>query len=449
MAGGTFNRLSGKVRPGTYINFETTEQNVIGVSERGTVLLPLADFPYGPAKEFITINNASPDEHYAELGYSVYDDPMLLVKEALKEAKTVIVYILNSGGAKATKTQSGITATAKYAGARGNDLKFDCVANGEKDADEHPYFDVTVYLGDAIVEEFENLLTIGDLKAVESEWLTFTGTDSTALAAFAAASLAGGTNGSYDNAAFTTFLDSAELMNWNTMALPIDSADLRAAVITKIKYLREDVGKYRAAVISGQAADYKGIINVTNGYKLDDGTEVNAVKATAWVAGADAGAAQTESLTYKSVSGASDIIGLKNHAQAVAAINNGEFFFSFNEKGEVAVEYDINSLTTFGKEAKTWRKNRVRRVLDSIGESIMLNFPPNKYSNDDKGWDAMEGIGKAILKLYYDVGAITNVYYDSDFRVDRSASKGDECYVNVGIQPVDSAEKLFFTVRTR
>ena len=84
MAGGTWSKLVGKERPGTYINFETTETNLVGISPRGTVIMPLLNYPYGPAEEFITIDNSSPDANYSKLGYSVYEKPLLLVKEALK-----------------------------------------------------------------------------------------------------------------------------------------------------------------------------------------------------------------------------------------------------------------------------------------------------------------------------------------------------------------------------
>ena len=62
---------------------------------------------------------------------------------------------------------------------------------------------------------------------------------------------------------------------------------------------------------------------------------------------------------------------------------------------------------------------------------------------------AMKGIGQTILKQYEDMGAIKNVDYDADFKIDESLSSGDEVYFIVAIQPVDSAEKLFFTVKTR
>ena len=61
----------------------------------------------------------------------------------------------------------------------------------------------------------------------------------------------------------------------------------------------------------------------------------------------------------------------------------------------------------------------------------------------------MEGVGKALLKLFADAGAIKNVDYEADFLVDRGRSQGDETYFNVGLEAIDSAEKLYFTIQTR
>ena len=80
---------------------------------------------------------------------------------------------------------------------------------------------------------------------------------------------------------------------------------------------------------------------------------------------------------------------------------------------------------------------------------MQLNFPPNKYDNTPDGWDIMEGIGGTILRQFEDAGAIKNVSYDEDFLVDRERSMDDETYFNIGLQAVDSAEKLYFTVTTR
>ena len=102
MAGGRFDKLVGKTRPGTYINFESgREQAVISAGTRGTVIIPLPKASYGPAKKFIKLTNASPDAEAATFGYSIYDDDpnrqMLLIREAFKRATTVYAYILTEG----------------------------------------------------------------------------------------------------------------------------------------------------------------------------------------------------------------------------------------------------------------------------------------------------------------------------------------------------------------
>ena len=85
MAGGKYDRLAGKTRPGTYINFESERNDVVGNSERGIVLLPLIGYDFGPAKTPITLTAAAPDAYSVELGRSVYDTTekhMLLIREA-------------------------------------------------------------------------------------------------------------------------------------------------------------------------------------------------------------------------------------------------------------------------------------------------------------------------------------------------------------------------------
>lgn len=58
MAGGRFDKLVGKVRPGTYINFESGRENaVISNGTRGTVIVPLPKATYGPAKQFIKLTS--------------------------------------------------------------------------------------------------------------------------------------------------------------------------------------------------------------------------------------------------------------------------------------------------------------------------------------------------------------------------------------------------------
>jgi hypothetical protein len=390
------------------------------------------------------------------LGFSVYDNnpSMLLIREAFKNARAVIVYIPNQGSrAQGTSGVNDVlTARARYGGTRGNDIRYTVAANPVAG------FDVIVHLGDAVASTYEGMETIEDLIAENDPWIEFSGTG--ALEPTAGVTLSGGTDGTLVVSDMTGFLDASESIRWNTMAFPLEETgepgdpalSLYTAVLTKIKYLREDAGKYRKAVIPGTlnfTPDYEGLITVSNSVALGP-VSLTKAQVTAWVAGIDSGASNTTSNTYARYVGATDIIGQKNHAESVAGINRGEFFFSFSEAGDVVVEYDINSLLNFNApKDKTYRKNRVMRVHDTFAESLMLNFPPNRFDNSPIGWDIMEGIGRAILLLFEEVGAIKNVDYDNDFLVDRGNSSGDETYFNIGLEPVDSAEKLFFTIKTR
>ena len=105
MAGGTFEVNVSKKRPGDYINFKSKRQQSPSGSTRGTALIPLIGLGWGPSKGILKLTAASPDAEVAKLGHSIYDtnDFMLLIREAFKNAVSVIVYIINNGD-KATKT---------------------------------------------------------------------------------------------------------------------------------------------------------------------------------------------------------------------------------------------------------------------------------------------------------------------------------------------------------
>lgn len=450
MAGGTFNKAVGKERPGTYINFIDNNTDLVTGSERGTVLLPLANTDYGPAGKFISITASGLDAAKNYLGYSVYDnDPnynMLLIREAFKGASKVIVYICTEGTTAATGSGGGLSATAKYKGERGNRLSYVVLDNPLGGYDVEVYFDGTK------IEEYEAVSNATDLSG--SEYIDFSGLESEELTAIAGVTLSGGANGTTKNDDVVAFLDAAEGISFDTMVFPFTDSTLHTALKTKIKYMRDNMGKYVQAVAPNFAADYEGIINVTNSYALDN-LELTTAQATAYVAGITAGASAVQSNTYKTVDSAIGVVGVKANEEAEQAIKAGEFFFSVSEEGKVIVEYDINSFVSFVEtKGEQYRKNKVIRVLDSFARDIQLDFPPNKYDNDPDGWEIMEGVGRKRLKLYGPrssggTGAIKNIEYDNDFKVDTELSERDKTYFKVGLEPVDSAEKLFFEINTR
>lgn len=346
---------------------------------------------------------------------------------------------------KASASTNTLTAVAKYGGSRGNEFTVTV------DANPLGGYDVIIHLAGDKMAEYEGLYTIEDLIAQGNPYLDFSGTGN--LGEAAGTNLTGGDDEEASNSDITDFVDTWESVKFHAVAFPFDgeeSANIKQAAVTKIKYMRENMGKGVQVVIPNAGSpDYEGVLNVTNSVALDT-VELTTAEACAWVAGATAGATMVDSLTYVLYDGATAVVNPKTHEQAEEAVKNGEFFFTLNEDEEVVAQYDINSLVTFtDKKDSSYRKNRVIRVFDTLQETIQLNFPPNKFDNEETGWNAMEGIGKSILQSFETQKAITNVDYESDFKVDREASYDDMTYFDIGIQAVDSSEKLYFTIHTR
>lgn len=443
MAGGNFDINQPKVRPGSYMNFKAKMAYVPSASSRGMVIVPLVGYDWGPDGEFIELDSDAPDAEIAKLGRSIYDDHELirLVRLAFENANKVRVYIV-AGGTKATVIKDDLTITAKYAGKRGNDISLTCAANVSGG------FDISLYLDGELTETFTGVNTVEDVKTKESQYVDFSGEGE--LTAFAGAILEGGSGTGNTNSAFAAFLDAAEKVKCNTVLIPVSEESLVQAAASKVKYLRRKAGKTVQFVFANYAGDDIGIINVVNSFHLY-GKDLSVVDAAAWVAGATAAATKSQSNTYKVVSNATAVVGELTNEQAREAILAGKMFFSVSDdSGEVIVEYDINSLVHPDTDQDdSYKKNRVIRVFDSFADALRENIKPNQFDNEPKGWEKMLQIGKLLLQKFEDESAIKNVNLDADFMVDQSRSKGDATYFNVALQPVDSAEKLYYSISTQ
>lgn len=446
MAGGTFKLSQPKVRPGTYVNVKNGRQPTAASSTRGTAIIPLIGYDWGPRGEWIVVSVDSPDEHQAEFGRSIYDDTnsaMLMIQLMLIGATTVYVYIPDGGTAASADITVGsgsMNVTAKYKGSLGNKIKIVSVANPVDG------FDVSVILDGSEVELFEGITTIGEL-AGKSEYVDFSGTGN--MAAFASASLEDGDDTVSGNSGLSDFLDKSEKIRFNCMCFPSTETSLQTALLTKIKYIRESIGWKCQAVAPNYAADYEGIINLTNSFEYG-GKSLSTAEACAWLAGMTAGADYVTSLTYAMVTNATAVVGEMNNEESIEAINAGKTFFSVDESGNVILEYDINSRVSSDSETpQDIRKNRPLRVYDTFANDLLITFIPGKFDNDEDGWGVMEGLGRSMLQNYEDDGAITNVELDSDFLIDQGKSIGDSVYITVGLQAVDSADKYYFDVIAR
>ena len=440
------NEFNAKDRPGVRVNFKNGRQPTVLSSTRGIVVVPLIGYDWGPRGQWIVISADSPNSHVAELGRSVYDSDspaMLMLQLILLNAQTVYAYILD-GGTAATKDvtvgSKSLKVTAKYKGTLGNTVKIVSVANPVSG------FDVSVLLNGSEIETFEGIETMDELKD-KSEYVDFSGTGE--MAAFASATLAGGTDTVSGNSGISDFLDKSEKIRFNCMCFPSTDASLQAALLTKIKYIRETIGWKCQAVAPNFAADYEGIINLVNSFVYGE-QELTTAEACAWLAGATAGADKTDDLTYAVVTNATSVVGELNNEEAVASIKKGETYFSIDDTGAVILEYDINSrITISADDPQDIYKNRPCRVYDNFANDLRLNFRPGKYRARSEDYPVVEGIGRTMLQSYQDDGALSEVDLENDFLVDTGKSVGDLLYFNVGLKAVDSAAKYFFNITSR
>lgn len=435
MAAGTW-VAQNKERPGVYVNYEGEGQSVGTLGERGTVTMPLS-LSWGPSKQVITVEAGANTQ--SVLGYSITAPEMLPIREALKRASKLELWRLNAGTQATGTDGANLTATANYGGVRGNDISVVVQEN----VDDDTQFDVITYLG-GVERDSQTAPDVDSLQA--NDLVTFSGTGTLAAATF---TLAGGTDGTTTNQDYADYLEAIEVYDFNTMALPSDDAPLKDLFVSFCKRLRDDEGKKVQVVLENyHTADYEGVISVKNGVVLADGTELSAAQCTAWVAGATAGAQVNQSLTYSAYDGAVDVKPRLTNSQIVQALRNGEFVFTANNNRAV-VEQDINTLTSFTPtKPKSFSKNRVIRVLDSINNDFVRIFSLyyiGKVDNNDDGRNLFKGECISYMDTLQGIGAIQNFNSQNDIIV-LPGDQIDAVYAEVYIQPVDSIEKIYMNV---
>ncbi|MDY0323733.1 MAG: phage tail sheath family protein [Candidatus Carbobacillus sp.] len=438
MAGGTW-LFQNKVRPGVYINVRSKPRPLGVPSDRGIVALPLV-LSWGPEKTIVHFDRE--DDSRPIFGYDLVGNELLLLREAIKRARTALVYRLNTGE-KASATigvVNALSVTAKYSGVRGNDIAVTVRANIEDDTK----YDVITYLEGRIVDS-QMVSVIEDL--VENDYVKFSGngTPETALGV----KLSGGTDGEATVSDYVDAFDAFAKDYWHTMALPVSDTQLKAAAVSYIRRLREDEGVKVQAVLAGYPlADYEGIISVKNSVVLSDGTSLTTEQATAWVAGATAGAAANESLTYTAYDDAVDVVGALSDADTIKALQNGEFVFTKTKDGRVIVEQDINTFRSFTPDkGKDFRKNRVIRVLDTFAvdaKDIFERYYIGKVPNNDRGRSLFKAEVVSYLRQLEAVEAVRDVVAD-DIDV-QPGMENDAVLLNARVRPVDAVEKIYVTV---
>ncbi len=448
MNGGTFTPGTEKKRPGIYFNFKTTAQQRITLGDRGTVALPIT-MSWGEPKTFISISGI--EDLNKKVGLNIDDKSLLLFREAKKKAQTVLLYRLNEGEPAKAQISENFNVLANYGGQKGNEVTIQVTEN-VLDSSKR---DVVTYVGTDIVDK-QVVTDVKELK--QNKYVSFSGEGEVTITA--GVTLSGGKNGVPSVADYTAFLEAAETEYFDVIALPNNTSEqLKATFVAFVKRLRDDQGRKVQGVLPNYEANHEGIINVTSGVLLEDGTEITPAKATAWVAGASAGANFNQSLTFVEYEGAVDTLERLDNDQVEYRLSQGEFLFTFDARDRtVSVEKDINSLTTYTTEKnKTFAKNKIIRVLDAINNDLTRELKDliklrkangNDIPASDDGLQLVKTLITQYLTQLQDGSGITGFDSETDITIALNEDR-DGFLIDLAVQPVDAAEKFYFNVEVK
>lgn len=449
MAGGTFSAYN-KVRPGAYINVKSakpadTENN------RGTVLL-INNTNYDWGKNGVITLSADSD-FKAAIGVSLQDQKSVTIKEALKGA--VYVKLINvNNGTQATANDNSLPykITAKYAGAKGNDITIDFV----QDIVNQNNIVVKTIFGTEVVDT--QIVSADHAERIQdNDYVTF-GADTSKATSISingekSVRLSGGNStAATSDAQFNALADALQTEQFQVVTTAgFDESDkIHALLAQLVTDLRNNQGYKVTAVVPYATTDYdnEAVSVVENGVVEEDGTVLTASIASAWFAGQSASVPFNKSLTYAKFDGAKTAYPAKSQEAIIKALQSGHVIFTNRRDGSVVVEQDINSLVTFtDTKSSQFHKNRELRALDEIAnhvESLFENGYIGQVTNNEDGRTLLKSSVTAYFKQLITDGVI------GDFdQADLSVVKGDAddtVVMTYSITPVDSMEKLYSTI---
>ena len=443
MAGGTWNGVQNKVRPGVYIDFTSSRGLGLTVSDRGTVAIAEA-MSWGPVETVQEIEAGADMTPYT--GYDITNSKNRFLNEIFKGTNRtaapnkLLLYRLGASGQEQAAVEvAPLTVTAKYPGTRGNDISI-VITELTEPADT---FTVSTVVSGEIVDQ-QTAETVEDL--VANDWVTFSGTG--ALAATVGSPLTGGADGTPASSDYTDFLSAIEPYKFDILIYDGSDTTVQDAMVAFVKRLCEEEGAYTQLVAAGLTnPDSRFVINVMSGVTLSDGTALTPQQVTWWVGGASAGAQYNEALTYAQYPGAVGVSPLLTNSGSVSALQAGQFVL-FEDDGVVKVEQDINSMVTYTTDiTEPYHKNRVMRLVNTIANDIYQQFSDGYIGvvNNNEAGRAM--FKSAIVGYLLTIQANEGIqnFTAGDVAVE-AGEDIDAIVVTLAIQPVDSVEKIYVTI---
>lgn len=414
-----------RIIPGTSVKI-TAGQRDTELSVTGVVAMPL-ELNWGDKLTHLR----SGDDTFYTLGYKLNSEELRLVNEVLRYADELYLYRMNNGGEATGELATGITATAKYDGERGNDITVVVKPIETK-------FIIKTIVG-AVEVDSQTVETIVDFKA--NDFITITGTGTLTEKTV---KLTGGTNGTTQP--ITEF--TSEIVKYDYNVLVYTGTDEATKTTLKDFVLEERANSRNVqGAMSGVSADNKAIYNNTIGLIYPE-YELTAEQSCATMSGIIAKQGVNGSATYFDVVGATDVKPRLTKLQQQDRTKKGEILFVYMYGG-VKVLYDINSLTTTNADnPKDFKKGLIVRTLDKYATDLQILLDTRaigKIRNSVDGRNQIKGmIADMTVKNYLDKGYIEG--FTADDVTVSSGIERDSIIANVGIKVADTVDKIYIEV---
>ncbi|MBQ6795524.1 MAG: phage tail sheath family protein [Clostridia bacterium] len=428
LGGGSFTNYN-KIMPGAYINFVSGTNASGSVGDRGICAVAM-ELSWGKEGEFFTVSAEEFMKDSMKLfGYGVTSSEINPLRDLFMNASTVHIYRLGTG----VKAKN-VYGEALYAGKCGNSVAVKVSEN----IDDSSYFDVTTYFKSRKMD-VQKVKSANELRDNDFvHWDT-----AATLTASGAVSMTGGSDATVKGADYQAFLDKAETVRFNTMAVATTDASVNSLVAAYTKRMREERGIKFQSVLYKCEADDIGVINVDTAAV---GSKVSEASLVWFVAGAAAGCEINKSLTNMVYKGSFTPLKTYTQSQLEEGVEKGKFMFHVVD-GEVRVLMDINSLVnTTSDTGEVFRDNQTVRIVDQIAYDDAKLFT-KKYlgvmPNDEAGrlslWNDIVEHRKSLERMRAIEG-----FRDEDVIVERGNSK-TSVVITSKICPVNSMAQLYIT----
>lgn len=436
-----------KKLPGTYINFVSKVRAGAQIADRGYATMPLV-LSWGPANEVFAVTAEDFQENSMKFfGYDYTAPEMKGLRDLFLNLKVGYFYRLDNESVKATSS----LATAKYSGARGNDITVAITANVDNDE----AFDVKTYIMvqgvKTLIDEQKNVTGWNGVE--DNDYVDFK-RDAT-FEANAGVTLSGGTDGgAITGVQYQAYLDAIQPYYFNTMGYAGTDATIQSLLIQACKRMRDNEGvKYQLVLYNAENVDYEGVISIRNAVTDEGASPASLVY---WLTGAEASCEINASCTNKTYNGEYTVNTKYTQTELEKSISDGMLMFhnvtdpvNGDVTGDVKVLDDINTFTSFTKQKnEDFSLNQVIRVLDQIAIDTANLFNKTylgKEQNDEEGRVALWGDIVYLGKQYQKVRAIQN-WNPDDIPIPQQGDTKTAVVEEYEVQPTCCMEKLYMKV---